>query len=146
MFKKFGLNLFKKKDKIERYSRAESVENQLKTMWDQQEEFVKLLQQKRKFPEFPVDISSKSGQQFLDSLNYQIIKELVESGQHLKNCKSHRSTEIVDFDFDAYVEELADSIHFLFELCIYAGITRDKFVEIYLSKGEKNCERINSGY
>lgn len=133
------------KDKMDT-QKMQISQNQLEMMWDQQEHFVKLLQQKRQFPDYPIDISTKSGQQFIDGLNYHIMKELFESGQHLKNCKSHRSTEITDFDFEAYVEELTDSFHLLIEMCIYAGISREKFVEVYMKKGEKNRDRINSGY
>src|SRR5574342_484603 len=117
-------------------------ENQLKSMWDQQEEFMHLLQQERDWPEFPVDITSKKGQQFLDSIMFHMMKEMFESGLHLQNVKSHRKTEIKEINRDAFIEELCDALHLFYELCIAAGISRDELFCAYMRKGEINVNRI----
>lgn len=115
-------------------------------MWEQQRDFMKLLQEKRGFPQFPVDISSKPGQKLLEDISFHMMKELFEAGQHLKNSKSHRITEIKDVDQDAYLEELVDVLHLYFEVCIAAGITPERLKQSYLAKGKTNFERINGGY
>lgn len=115
-------------------------------MWEQQYDFMRLLQEKRGFPQFPVDISSKHGQKLLEDISFHMMKELFEAGQHLKNSKSHRITEIKDVDQDAYLEELVDVLHLYFEVCIAAGITPERLKESYLAKGRTNFGRINTGY
>lgn len=123
-----------------------SGDDRIGRMWDQQVAFMKLLQEKRGFPEFPTDISSKKGQKFLKDISHHIMDELFEAGQHLKNAKSHRATLIPEIDREAYKEELVDALHLYFELAIAAGITLDELVEAYLKKGEVNEERIKGGY
>jgi predicted house-cleaning noncanonical NTP pyrophosphatase (MazG superfamily) len=120
--------------------------NELEEMWDQQERFMYLLQEKRGFPEFPTDLTSKKGQQFLKDIRNHLMEELFEAGQHLKNAKSHRATEIPEVDREAYLEELVDALHLYLELVIASGITRKELVKAYLDKGRTNVERIRSGY
>lgn len=120
--------------------------DKLQNMWDQQLEFMRLLQEKRGFPEFPVDILTKSGQKFLKSITYECMGELFEANQELKNSKQHRATEVVDLNKDAYLEELIDSLHFFFEIVIASGISLDEMYEAYMKKGIKNFDRIENGY
>ena len=122
------------------------VDCRLQHMWDQQEQFMRLLQEKRGFPEFPTDISSKEGQKFLKDITHHMMDELFEAGQHLKNSKSHRATLIPEVDKAAYKEELVDALHLYFELVIASGITLDELVEAYLAKGGVNVARIRGGY
>jgi hypothetical protein len=120
--------------------------NELEELWDQQESFMYLLQEKRNFPQFPTDLSSKQGQKFLKDIRNHLMEELFEAGQHLKNAKSHRVTEIPEVDREAYKEELVDVLHLFFELVIASGISRKELVDAYLEKGRVNVERIRSGY
>lgn len=120
--------------------------DKLAAMWDQQVQFMCLLQRERDFPEFPTDITSKKGQKFLKDIRNHIMEELFEAGQHLKNAKSHRATLVPDIDREAYKEELVDALHLYFELVIASGITREELVDAYLKKGCINEERILSGY
>src|SRR5579863_7364848 len=120
--------------------------DRLGRMWEQQEAFMRLLQQKRGFPEFPTDISSKNGQKFLNDIRHHVVDELHEAAQHLKNAKSHRATEIPEVDREAYKEELVDALHLYLELVIASGISLDELVKAYLDKGEVNVDRINNGY
>jgi predicted house-cleaning noncanonical NTP pyrophosphatase (MazG superfamily) len=118
----------------------------LNEMWSQQLEFMRLLQEKRGFPQFPVDITSKVGQKLLKDITHHCMDELFEAGQHLRNSKSHRKTEIKEIDRDAYLEELVDALHLFFEICIASGVTVEELREEYLKKGETNVRRINDGY
>lgn len=120
--------------------------DRLKQMWDQQEQFMKLLQEKRNFPEFPANISSKGGQKFLKDIRNHMMEELFEAGLHLKNAKSHRATELPEVDKEAYTEELVDALHLFFELVIASGVTLDEMYEAYMKKGDINSDRIKSGY
>jgi hypothetical protein len=120
--------------------------DRLQEMWDQQFAFMKLLQEKRSWPDFPTDISSKKGQKFLKDITHHVMDELFEAGQHLKNAKSHRATEIPEVDKDAYTEELVDALHLFLELVIVSGITLDELFHAYMKKGIVNKNRIENGY
>ena len=122
------------------------MKDRLEKMFDQQESFMKLLQQKRDFPEFPVDLSSKSGQRLIKGISYECQDELHEARQHLKNSKKHRLTDVRELDREKYIEELVDSQHYLFEIVIASGITLEEFFDAYLKKGYTNVDRINNGY
>ena len=119
--------------------------DRLVRMFAQQEKFMQLLQEKRGFPEFPVDLTSKVGQKFLKTISYECADELHEARQHLKN-KDHRATHFKDIDREAYVEELVDALHFFFEIVIASGISVDELFEAYIKKGEINVQRINGDY
>ena len=45
-------------------------------------------------PEFPVEVSTKDGQQYCRDLALRGVEEMFEALQHLKNWKTHRLTEI----------------------------------------------------
>ena len=88
--------------------------DRLQKMWDQQLEFMTLLKEKRNFPDFPVDITTKQGQKFLKSITHECMGELFEANQELKNSKSHRASDLPDINTEAYLEELFYSLHFFF--------------------------------
>jgi hypothetical protein len=118
----------------------------LVSMIEQQENFMRLLQEKRGFPTFPVDIQSKDGQRFLKGITFECMDELFEANKELKNSKSHRQTNIDDFNRDAYIEELSDALHYFFEIVIASGISTVELYESYMKKGNVNFDRINFGY
>lgn len=139
-------NLYKKYKRKKVSPQFVNVDDRLIAMWNQQASFVKLLQEKRDFPNLPVDLSSKDGQKLLKNITHHIQDELHEASQHLKNSKSHRATLIPEFNRVAYIEELVDALHLYFELAQAAGVTLDELYDAYIDKGEINFERINSGY
>jgi uncharacterized protein (DUF2344 family) len=120
--------------------------DKLQEMWEQQLNFMKLLQNKRNFPEFPVDVSSKSGQKFLKGITHECMHELFEANMMLKNSKDHRATDVSEFDKDSYVEELVDALHYFFEIAITSGVSIEELYEAYMKKGKINVDRIKSGY
>lgn len=122
------------------------INDRLEQMWEQQKKFMRLLQEKRGFPQFPTDLAAKKGQQFLKDIRNHLMEELFEAGQHLKNAKSHRATEIPEVDREAYKEELVDALHLFLELVIASGISQDELFEAYMKKGAINEERIRTGY
>lgn len=105
-----------------------------------------LLQEKRGFPAFPVDIASKPGQRFCKGVAHEAMGELFEAVQELKNSKGHRATDVQEFDRDHYIEELVDSLHYFMELVIASGVTADELYDAYMKKGDINTQRINGGY
>jgi hypothetical protein len=115
-------------------------------MYEQQRQFLELLREKRDHPDFPVDLSKKESQQFLKHLAHECMHELFEANMLLKNSKSHRATQLADFDREAYLEELSDVLHYLVGILIYSGITPEEMYDMYMKKGEVNINRINGGY
>jgi len=120
--------------------------DKLKEMWDQQTSFMELLQDKRNFPDFPVDVSSKAGQKFLKGITHECMHELFEANLILKNSKDHRETDVSEFDRSSYVEELVDALHYFFEIAISSGVSMDELHEAYMKKGKINVDRIKNGY
>ena len=108
---------------------------------------MRLLQEKRSFPKFPVDLSTKDGQRKCKEAAYEVMGELFESIAELRHAKSHRVTDLSnEFDRKNFVTELIDAQHFLFEVAILAGVTEDEFYETYVAKDDVNTQRINSNY
>ena len=68
-----------------------------------------------------------------------------EARQHLKQ-KDHRISDVGNVDREKYVEELADSIHYLLEIVIASGISLEEIYEKYMQKGYVNTARIEGGY
>ncbi len=121
-------------------------DDRLSKMWDQQEAFMRLLQEKRDFPEFPVDLSDKQGQRHCKQIAFDAMEELFEAVQTLKNSKAHRATNVKEFDRDHYVEEIVDAIHYVIELALVSGISAEEMYEAYMAKGGVNDARIRNGY
>jgi hypothetical protein len=120
--------------------------DKLDEMFSQQESFMRLLQKKRNFPQFPVDLETKEGQKFCKSIVYEIMGELFESVQHLKNSKDHRITNVSGLDREEFVEELSDALHYFFELAILCNVTPNELYNSYMKKGEINNHRIMNNY
>jgi len=120
--------------------------DKLKEMWDQQTSFMELLQDKRNFPDFPVDVSSKAGQKFLKGITHECMHELFEANLILKNSKDHRVTDVSEFSREDYIEELVDALHYFFEIAICSGVSIQELYEAYMKKGQINISRIENGY
>ena len=121
-------------------------DDRLTNMFVQQKNFIELLKEKRNFPDYPVDISSKSGQRVLKNIAYDAMQELFESIQLLKNSKDHRITNVSDIDREEFIEEISDCLHYLIEFMIVANISPQEIYQIYMKKGEINVDRINNDY
>jgi len=120
--------------------------DKLTEMWQQQQDFMSLLKEKRGFVDFPVDASSKSGQKLLKNITHECMHELFEANLLLKNSKEHRATDVKEFDKDSYVEELCDALHYFFEIAILSGVTLEELHAMYMKKGRINVDRIEKGY
>lgn len=120
--------------------------DRLAKVWNDQTAFMRLLVERRGFPQFPVDLRSKEGQRHVKTIAQDAMGELHEAIQHLKNAKLHRATDVPDFDRAAFLEELVDALKFLFEVAILAGVSLDEFFEAYEKKTALNKKRIEGSY
>ena len=120
--------------------------DKLQNMFDQQKEFMLLLKKHRNFPSWPIDITTKKGQQFCREIVFNSVEEYFEALHHLKNWKSHRVTEIKNIQRDKFIEELCDMLHYFIELSIVVGVSPDELYDAYMKKGEINESRIKTGY
>lgn len=121
-------------------------QDKLEAMYEQQCSFNSLLRDERNHPQFPLDLSVKKNQQFLKSLTHECMHELFESNHLLKNSKTHRVTEIAEFDRESYKEELCDALHYFMGIVIYSGISCDELYEAFMNKGEINVDRVRNNY
>lgn len=123
-----------------------SSSDMLETLFSEQRRFMELLRVEREFPEFPVDLATKSGQKLVKDISHDCMHELFEAVHLLRNSKSHRKTDVGEFDRAAFLEELADVLHYLIEIMIVANITSDEIYGAYMKKGTVNFARILDGY
>lgn len=123
--------------------------DRLNRVFEMQEAFMRVLQRRdglEAMPEWPIDITKKSNQQVCRNLAFFSMQELFEAVQHLKNSKSHRKTEIKEFDREAFLEELVDAFKLFLEILIFVGITPDEFYDAYVKKDAIIHDRIANGY
>ena len=128
---------------------APAMPDKLEEMFNMQEAFMRHLQDRdglEKMPEWPIDISQKASQKLCKSLAHDSMGELFEAVQVLKNSKSHRQTEITEFDRDHFVEELVDAFKYFLEILIFVGVSPEEFFESYQQKDLVNHRRIDDGY
>ena len=99
------------------------------------------------YPDFPIDISKKSSQQFCRDLALRGVEEMFEALQHLKNWKPHRLTEIKEeFDSEEFLEEIVDALNYFYAMLIIMGYDEKDLHNAYLIKDEKIRERLLNGY
>jgi len=72
-----------------------------------------------------------------------LVRELSEAMQELKN-KPWKQTDRPT-DYQAFVGEMGDCLHFFVEMCITAGMTADDLHRAYFREFQKNNQRIDSG-
>ena len=123
-------------------------ECRLKNMLDLRERFMRDLAAARPavLQKWPVDITSKEGQQAVRDTVLKGVEEMFEALAHLKNHKAHRLTEVKDFDQDAFLEEYVDAFNFFLAVPIMLGISVEELYSAYLKKDEIINDRIKRGY
>lgn len=98
------------------------------------------------FPKWPIDITSKHDQKFVRDILVNCADEIFEATRELKNYKSHRQTEVLEFNREDFIEECVDASKFLIEALIMLGVSADEFVNAYNKKDAKCAKRIADGY
>lgn len=122
--------------------------DRLEKMLEMREHFMKELARNRPavLQKWPVDITSKEGQQAVRDTVLKGVEEMFEALAHLKNHKAHRLTEVKDFDQDAFLEEYVDAFNFFLAVPIMLGISADQLYDAYLKKDIIINDRIKKGY
>lgn len=121
--------------------------DKLEEFFELRKEFMLKLKEKTGvYPEWPVDITKKSSQQFVRDIALRGVEEMFEAIQLLKNAKPHRLTDVSDIDKDAFLEEIVDAFNFFLSVLVLTGFNSDDLHKAYLTKHEKICKRIDEGY
>ena len=131
------------------YDESIVMENcRLKSMLELREKFMRDLAARRPavLQDWPVDISTKEGQQAVRDTVLKGVEEMFEALQHLKNWKPHRATEVKDFDHEAFLEEYVDAFNFFLAVPIMLGIGVDELYDAYLRKDAIIHERLKKDY
>lgn len=97
-------------------------------------------------PNFPVDVTTKESQQYCRDLALRGVEEMFEALQHLKNWKTHRVTEISEFDRDNFLEEVVDAFNYFFALLVALDCSPEEFFEAYLKKDKIIHQRVTNKY
>lgn len=110
-----------------------------------QREFMDMLVEHDKFPEYPVDLTSKPGQRFVKECAFNLIEELMEASFTLKN-RQHKLSEDNEVDYAHFREELGDAFAYFIEICHLCGISSDDLYEEYARKNQIVRDRLKNGY
>lgn len=91
----------------------------------------------------PVDVTSQNGQKLCREVVLRATEELHEALTMLKLWKNHKHVaDNVDFDHNAFLEEIVDSLHYIFELLIFVDIGAEQLFQAYRRKHQINMERV----
>lgn len=110
-----------------------------------QREFMDMLVEHDKFPEYPVDLTSKPGQRFVKECAFNLIEEIMEASFTLKN-RAHKLSDDAAVDFEHFREELGDAFAYFIEICHLCGITSDELYDEYSRKNHIVKQRLLAGY
>lgn len=110
-----------------------------------QREFMDMLVEHDKFPEYPVDLTSKLGQRFVKECAFNLIEELMEASFTLKN-RQHKLSEDTEVDYAHFKEELGDAFAYFMEICHLCNITADDLYEEFRRKNQIVRRRLQEGY
>ena len=106
-----------------------------------QSEFMSMLVEHDRLPEYPVDLTTKPGQRLIKEYVGNAIFELSEAAQTLRN-RNHVIKDVPELDFAHYLEELGDTFAFFMEICILSGITPDRLYDEYRRKNQIVRQRL----
>lgn len=121
------------------------AEDKLDEMFRRQTEFMELLRQNDKMPEWPVDMTSKPGQRLIKETIFNLCEELFEASFTLK-YRTHRLTDARLVDMDHYKEELGDALAYFMEVVIMSGFSPKELFEEYCRKNQIVKDRLQKGY
>src|SRR5690606_1457257 len=119
----------------------EGQENEFKAMWDRQAELRERYAEIERangfyVPDGVCNLDDAKDQHFLKDFAWRITEELGEAMNCLKN-KPWKQTHM-ETDKEHFVEELIDGLHFYLELLQWAGLSRERVVQIYFDKSRVN--------
>lgn len=119
--------------------------DKLEKAFSLQREFMDLLVENDKLPEYPVDLTTKPGQRLIKETVWNMVEELAEASFTLKN-RMHKLSDDSQLDFPHYLEELGDAFAFFMEVCLLSGITAEQLYDEFRRKNQTVRERLRNGY
>lgn len=125
------------------------MSDKLDMMFKLQEGFMRSLVDNKKddLPaSWPIDMEKKVSQKLCRDIILRAVEEAFEALRPLKNWKPHRATDVPDFDREEVLEELVDTLKYLFEFCILLGFTQQELYDAFVKKDEVLHERLRNGY
>lgn len=122
-----------------------TVSDKLDAAFMLQRQFMDLLVENDKLPEYPVDPTTKPGQRLIKETVWNLVEELAEASFTLKN-RMHKLSDDKELDFEHYREELGDAFAFFIEICHLSGITAQQLFDEYRRKNLVVRQRLEAGY
>ncbi len=121
------------------------MSDKLDRAFTKQREYVDMLVEHDKFPEYPVDLTGKPGQRLAKEVIFHLSEELFEASFTLKN-RQHKLTDDRELDFNHYREEIGDAFAYFVELCLLSGISSEDLYNEYTRKNLIVKQRLLDGY
>jgi len=97
-------------------------------------------------PDLPINLGNKEGQQYCRDLALRGVEEMFEALQHLKNWKTHRLTEMTEFNRDEFLEEVVDAFNYFYALLIAVDCDVDEFFDAFCRKDKIIHDRVTNKY
>ncbi len=110
-----------------------------------QREFMDMLVEHDKFPEYPVDLTTKPGQRFVKECVFNMIEEIMEASFTLKN-RAHKLSDDNVVDIAHFREEVGDAFAYFIEICHLCGISATDLYTEYSRKNAIVRKRLADGY
>ncbi len=130
-------------DRHWRQVESSHTEDSLERCFAEQAAFMSMLRADGRFPDWPLDLSSKENQRKLQGFLWDMVREVSEASAALKN-RVHRVQE-QEFDRSNFLEEMADAFAFFMESLILAGFTAEDLSDQYHAKMQVNREGLITG-
>lgn len=124
------------------------MSDKLDEMFEKRVTFMRRLKAKKPtdYPEWPIDLSDKKSQQHVRDMALRGVEEMFEALQHLKNWKSHRDTEIREFDRAEFLEEVVDAFNYFMSVLVLTGVDSGELYDAYCKKDSIIHDRLDEGY
>jgi hypothetical protein len=91
-----------------------------------------MLREDGRFPDWPLDLTTKDNQRKLQTFLWDTVRELAEASAELKN-RPHRVQE-EGFDRAHFLEEMGDAFAFFMEVLILADFDADDLIDEFKRK------------
>lgn len=121
------------------------MSDRLQKMFMLQRGVMDLLREYDKFPEYPVDLTTKQGQRLAKEVIWNMVEEIAESSFTMKN-RQHKLSDDTAFDRAHYLEEICDAWAYMMELLLLSGFSEDDLYQEYSRKNFVVRKRIEDGY
>jgi NTP pyrophosphatase (non-canonical NTP hydrolase) len=132
-------------DKFFERAFGRSPPDTLEELFSRQRNFMEMLRDDDKLPEWPISLETKQAQRQLKETIFNTIEELMEASMTLRN-KIHRKTDDGLVDRAHFREELGDALAYWMEVCILSGFTAEEMATEFRRKNAEVIQRFERGY